>query len=75
VSAIKAQVRNGRLVVDEPTVLPEGTEVRLWVVEGDDLDDEEREALHEALREGLVEAEAGNTIDGDEWAKELRSRL
>jgi hypothetical protein len=75
VNALKAHVRNGRLVLDEPTTLPEGSEIRLWVVEGDGLDDEDRAALHEAIREGLEDARAGRTIDADEWAAELRSRL
>lgn len=74
-SAINARVKNGRLVLDEPTSLPEGAEVRLWVVEGDDLDDDDdRAALHEAIREGLDDATNGRTIDADEWAAELRAR-
>jgi hypothetical protein len=75
VNALKAHVKNGRLVLDEPTTLPEGSEIRLWVVEGDDLDDEDRLALHEAIREGLDDAKAGRTIDAEEWAAELRSRM
>jgi hypothetical protein len=74
VSAIKAHVKNGRIVVDEPTELPDGTEVKLWVVEGDDLDETEREALHEAIRDGLADAKAGRTDDALDWAAELRSR-
>jgi hypothetical protein len=74
VSAIKAQVKNGRLVLDEATTLPDGAEVRLWIVEGDDLDDEERAALHDAIREGIADAKAGRTINADDWAAELRSR-
>ena len=38
---LKAHVRNGRLVLDEPTDLPEGTEVTLAITD-DELDDEER---------------------------------
>jgi hypothetical protein len=75
VVALKAHVKNGRLVLDEPTTLPEGAEIRVWVVEDDGLDDEERLELHEAIREGLDDAKAGRTIDADEWAAELRSRL
>jgi len=59
VSGLKAQVKNGRLVLDEPTTLPEGAEVRLWVVEGDDLDDAERSELHKAIREGIDDVRAG----------------
>lgn len=74
-AALNAHVKNGRLVLDEPTTLPEGANVRLWVVEGDDLDDEDRAALHDAIRVGIEDAKAGQTIDADEWAAELRSRL
>jgi hypothetical protein len=74
-AALNARVKNGRLVLDEPTTFPEGAEVRLWVVEGDDLDDEDRAALHDAIREGIEDAKAGRTIDAGEWAAELRSRL
>ena len=40
---IKARVQAGRLRVDEPTNLPEGTEVQLLPLDpGDWLDDEDR---------------------------------
>ena len=49
-SPLRARVENGRLVLDEPTTLPDGTVVELVVDDdGDDLTDEERRALHEAL--------------------------
>jgi hypothetical protein len=44
--ALKAYVRGGRLVLDEPTNLPEGAEVRVALVDGDELDDHERAELH-----------------------------
>lgn len=72
--ALKAQVRNGRLVMDEATELPEGTEVRL-VLADDELDDEERAELETALREGIAEMRAGQTLDGPEAIARLRARL
>jgi hypothetical protein len=46
----KARVKAGRLVVDEPTDLPEGTEVELLPLDpGDWLGDEDRAAHHKAL--------------------------
>jgi len=73
--ALKAQVRNGRLVLDEPTELPEGTEVVLAVIdEGDDLDDEERARLHESLHRSLAQAKAGQLIDADEVIGKLLAR-
>ena len=45
---LKAVVRNGRLVVDEPTAPPEGTEIELVPVD-DGLDPDERARLLAAL--------------------------
>jgi hypothetical protein len=62
VGPLKAQVRNGRLVMDEPTKLPEGTVLELTAVDpGDDLDEEERAALHQAIRRSWKQAKAGQT--------------
>ena len=72
--ALRALVRNGRLVMDEATELPEGTEVRLIVVE-DELDEGERTELDAALREGIAEMRAGKTVDGHEAIARLRARL
>jgi hypothetical protein len=41
----------------------------------DELDDEERATLHEAIREGIEDIEAGRTIDASTFIAELRSRL
>ena len=77
--AMKARVKNGRLVLDEPTDLPEGEEVDLVPLDdvlangGDHLDDEERKRLHESLREGIRQMKAGETIDGDEAMAEIRA--
>jgi len=72
---IKAKVRAGRLVVDEPTELPEGVEVELLPLDpGDWLDDTDRAALHEALRESDADVAAGRLIDAAALLKELRSR-
>jgi hypothetical protein len=56
---VTAHVRGGRLVVDEPTLLPEGTKVEVEIVEGDDLGDVERAALHAALAESEEDVSAG----------------
>jgi hypothetical protein len=67
----RARVRNGRLVLDEPTDLPEGTEVELVPV--DDMDDDERAELDRSLEEGIEQARAGNTIDGPAFFASLRA--
>lgn len=72
---IKARVNGGRLVVDEPTELPEGTELELLPLDpGDWLDDADRAALHEALRESDADVAAGRLVDAAEVLKELKSR-
>ena len=71
---LKARVHAGRLVVDEATDLPEGTEVELLFLDpGDWLDEADRAALHQALRESDADVAAGRLIDADELFKELRS--
>jgi hypothetical protein len=67
---IRAQVRNGRIVVDEPTDLPEGTEIHLLPVDEDELDDEERAALHSSIEEAEKELDAGLAVSEEElWAR------
>ena len=59
-STIRARVRNGRLIVDEPTDLPEGTELDLVIDDvGDDLDEAERAALHAAIARAWASVQAG----------------
>lgn len=49
-SALRARVKNDRLLLDEETTLPDGTVIELVADdERDDLTDEERRDLHEAL--------------------------
>jgi hypothetical protein len=72
---LKARVQNGRLVVNEPTELPEGTEVRLLPLDpGDWLDSSDRSALHRALAASQADIEAGRLIDAEEVLRELRAR-
>ena len=72
---IKARVQAGRLVVDEPTSLPDGTEVELLPLDpGDWLDEADRAALHEALVQSQADVVAGRLVDAAEVLKRLRSR-
>lgn len=69
-----AQVKNGRLTLDEPTDLPEGSVVPLEVADDwDDLDDEERAELHASLRESIEQMKAGQTIPLEQALAELRA--
>jgi hypothetical protein len=71
----RAHVEKGRLVLDEPTTLPEGTIVDLVAdAEGDDLTDDERRALHEALSASWKSSEAGRVRPGEVILVELRQR-
>ena len=71
---IKARVTAGRLVVNEPTDLPEGTELELLPLDpGDWLDESDRAALHEALRQSDADVVAGRLVDAAEILKALRS--
>jgi hypothetical protein len=71
---LKARVRAGRLVVDEPTDLPEGTELELLPLDpGDWLDDADRAALHDALRQSDGDAEADRLVSAEDVLRELRS--
>jgi len=67
------KVEKGRLVLDEPTELPEGTVVSLVADdEGDDLTDAERRALHEALSASWQSVEAGRVRPASDILDELR---
>jgi len=71
---IRARVQDGRLVIDEPTNLPDGTEIELLPLDpGDWLDDADRAALHEALRQSESDIAAGRLISAEEILKELRA--
>ena len=71
--ALKAQVKGGRVVLDEPTDLPEGAEVELILVD-DDFEPEERKQLLRALEEADEEIERGEHMDGFEFIAQLRAR-
>ena len=62
-------------MLDEPTTLPEGTVVDLVADdEGDDLTDEERRALHEALSASWKSAKAGYLRPSSAILDKLRQR-
>jgi hypothetical protein len=68
---VRGRVANGRLIVDEPTDLPEGAEVELRVVD-DDLDEEERGRLHAALEASEDDFRAGRVVPGADVVARLR---
>jgi len=79
-TALKAHVLGGRLVLDEPTDLPNGAVVELVPLDevlangGDYLDAEDRERLHASIDRGIADAHAGRTTDARQVMAELRAR-
>jgi hypothetical protein len=72
---LRARVQKGRLVLDEPTTLPDGTVLDLVLDdEGDDLTDEDREALHGVLARSLESLEKGDIRPASAIVEELRTR-
>ena len=74
-SPLRARVEKGRLILDEPTTLPEGTVVDLVADdEGDNLTEDERRVLHEAIEASWKSAEAGRLRPASAILDELRQR-
>ena len=74
-SSLRARVQNGRLVLDEPTALPDGTVIDLVADdEGDDLTDTDRAALHASLTRSWESLNAGRVRPAAEIIDELRTR-
>ena len=69
----KAVVKNGRLMVDEPTELPDGTEIELLPV-NDDFDPQERAQLLQAIDDSIGDFERGDHMDGFDFIAQMRSR-
>lgn len=69
-------MKNGRLVLDEPTDLPEGAEVTLSITDDDggDYDDEERERTNESLAVSFEQTRKRQLIDADVVLARLRAR-
>lgn len=69
-----ARVQAGRLVLDTPTDLPDGTEVELEPVSDLELTPEERERLDAAIDESAAQAARGEVVSADEALRRLRAR-
>ena len=72
---LRGHIENGKIVVDEGVDLPDGTEVKLTLVDdADELDDEDRARLHAALDESQAEIDRGEGVPASEVIAELRNR-
>ena len=73
----KAHVKNGRLVLDEPTDRPEGEVVELVpldeVYADAELDDDEHRRLDESIAVSFEQAKNGQLIDADDALAKLRA--
>lgn len=74
VTALKAHVVNGRIIVDERVDLPDGAEVSVYLYDAsaDSMSVEQRAALERALERGLAQADAGELVEADEVLAELQ---
>ena len=74
-NALRARVKGGRLVLDEPSTLPEGTEIDLIPADDiDELDPAERARLHGFLAESIRTHVPGTGVPADEVLARLRAR-
>lgn len=73
---LKAHVKNGRLVLDEPTDLSEGSVVPLEIADDwDELDDKERAAVREEIAASIADRRSGSpTFSAEEVIAELSRR-
>jgi hypothetical protein len=74
---LKAHVKNGQLVLDEPAELPEGVEADILLHIADpheEMDAEERAELLRSIDEGLAAGDAGDEVEFDEYLAALRAR-
>jgi hypothetical protein len=71
----RGRVRRGRLLVNEPTDLPEGSVVDLVLPDAwDDLDDASRRRLHAALERSLQEERDGRLLPAARVLRRVRRR-
>jgi hypothetical protein len=73
-TALKAHVKNGRIVIDEPIDLPDGAELHVYLYDAaaDAMSLQERAALEQALDRSLAQADAGDLIEADDVMAELQ---
>lgn len=71
---LRARVERGRLVLDEPTSLPDGTIVELIEASSAvEADDEDRRRLNDAIARGAEAAATGDTVSASELLRSMRA--
>ena len=77
---LKAIARNGRLIMDVPTDLPDGKEVEVVIVSDEInfaeswMDETEAKEFRQEVCASMADHEAGRVIEGAELIAELRAR-
>jgi hypothetical protein len=71
---VRAHVRSGRIVVDEPTDLPDGSEVEVHLDDSGALRPDEIADIEASIDAGLADAEVGRVRDARAVLAELRAR-
>jgi hypothetical protein len=74
--ALKAHVENGRIVADEPLDLPDGTLLHVVPIQklDEEMTDEERAELKQAIEEGYEDFERGDYEDANALAARLLAK-
>jgi len=71
---LRGHVESGRIVLDEPIDLPDGTEVEIAALTDDDeMTPEERAEIEADIDVGLEQAARGEGIPAEEFLRRLRS--
>ncbi len=72
-NALKAHVKGGQIVLDEPRELSEGAELLIVPVHAG-MDDVERAALERAIEDGAADFEAGRFESARDFALQLANK-
>jgi len=71
---LRARVKGGHIVVDEPTDLPDGTELTLLLLEAEDeLTAEERADLDAMIDRGRADIAAGKGVSPEDLLARVRA--
>jgi hypothetical protein len=73
VAILRGRIESGRVVVDEPVDLPDGTEVEIAVAETDDMTAEERAEIDASIDRGMDQAARGEGSSPEEVLRRLRT--
>jgi hypothetical protein len=74
VTILSAHVKSGRIVVDDPTDLPEGTAVEVALLDDEnDLSPEERAELDASIDRGIAQAARAEGSSAEEVLHRLRT--